>query len=703
MAVVTDTPDYLSPGKITLGSPIETCRNWIKGKFVKNFVQNGASLARAETGTTAARNSISASGELLLYGQIGDWWDGNDALSIVQQLEQLSGDELHVRIHSQGGNLVEGLAIYNRLKQSPKRVVVHVDGMALSMAGVVMCAGDEVIMPDNALFMMHKPWNEIKGNAEMLREAAESLDMLEESLVPIYIAKSGLGKAKISAMLQGETWFNGKEAQEMGFVDTVIESVQVAANFDVSNFDAPADKLAALITTTTEEIPMETAQGNGSAGTSTVDAAAEDKRVAGILKVFAQARSLNEIDQGLVHEWIEEGITASQARERMLDIVAESDARTLPGGGHLRVGDFGGGFGASGRDFHAAAVDALAMRNGIAVADPHPAAGDLQRMSVVDMAEASLRSIGVNTGGMSSSVILSKALHHSTSDFSFILADVGHKSLLEGYELEPNTAEGWTSDAPIVNFKPQHRVQLSEAPDFDLVLENGEYKEGTFGESDEVYRLYTYGKLFGISREAMINDDLSAFTRIPQAFGQSARRRELDIVFEILTGNPNMSDGNPLFDASHGNLAAAGAELSVNSLGEARAAMRKQKGLAGKAVLNIAPRYLIVPASLETAAEELINSLVNPARSNDTGMVQFIRSLSLVVDARLDESSETAWYLSSSPAQMETIERGYLDGMQGVYIETREGFEVDGVEFKARIDFGAKALNWRGLYMNPGA
>ena len=77
--------------------------------------------------------------------------------------------------------------------------------------------------------------------------------------------------------------------------------------------------------------------------------------------------------------------------------------------------------------------------------------------------------------------------------------------------------------------------------------------------------------------------------------------------------------------------------------------------------------------------------------------------LAPISEPRLDAASETAWYLAASPNQIDTIEYAYLEGQQGAYIETRNGFDVDGVEIKCRLDFGAKAIDWRGLYKNPGA
>ena len=142
--------------------------------------------------------------------------------------------------------------------------------------------------------------------------------------------------------------------------------------------------------------------------------------------------------------------------------------------------------------------------------------------------------------------------------------------------------------------------------------------------------------------------------------------------------------------------------VAVRNVGAARAAMAKQTGLDKKTVLNVRPAFLIVPASLELKAEQLVAQNLVPAATSSV-VPQSIRTLAPISEPRLDAASETAWYLAASPNQIDTIEYAYLEGQQGAYIETRNGFDVDGVEIKCRLDFGAKAIDWRGLYKNPGA
>jgi phage major head subunit gpT-like protein len=307
----------------------------------------------------------------------------------------------------------------------------------------------------------------------------------------------------------------------------------------------------------------------------------------------------------------------------------------------------------------------------------------------------------VRVRGLSRDEIATRALH-TTSDFPAILAAVTNKTLRDAYEAAPRTFPPIARRATAADFKDMHRLQLGEAPQLEKVNESGEFKRGSLGEGKESYRVETWGKVIGITRQVIINDDLDAFTRIPALFGTAAATLESDVVWGIVTANPNMADGVTLFHANHKNLVGTGTALDVANLGKARAQMAKQTGLDGKTVLNIRPAFLVVPSSLELTAEQLIAQNLVPAKSADV-VPQSIRSLAVIAEPRLDPASGAVpWYLFASPSSIDTIEYAYLEGQDGVYIETRMGFDVDGVEIKARLDFGAKAIDWRGLFKNAG-
>ncbi|SFB94314.1 prohead protease/major capsid protein fusion protein [Tropicimonas isoalkanivorans] len=412
--------------------------------------------------------------------------------------------------------------------------------------------------------------------------------------------------------------------------------------------------------------------------------------------IYDLAGRLN-LERSFAEDLVKRGISVDESRRLILDQVAAKfdETRTFP---HVSVPLGGRDERITRRD---AVANALLHRYSPTLFQLEDAARQYRGMTLLELARESLGNAGVNTRGLSRDEVATRALH-STSDFPEILSAVTNKTLRQAYEAYPRTFMLFCRQVLATDFKAMHRVQLGEAPQLLEVGESGEFKRGTLGESKESYKVKTYGRVVAITRQTLINDDLDAFTRIPAMYGNSIAQLESDVVWGIITANPAMADGNALFHTTHKNLAGTGAALDVGSVGAARAAMAKQTGLDKKTVLNVRPAFLIVPASLELKAEQLVAQNLVPAATSSV-VPQSIRTLAPISEPRLDAASETAWYLAASPNQIDTIEYAYLEGQQGAYIETRNGFDVDGVEIKCRLDFGAKAIDWRGLYKNPGA
>ena len=290
---------------------------------------------------------------------------------------------------------------------------------------------------------------------------------------------------------------------------------------------------------------------------------------------------------------------------------------------------------------------------------------------------------------------------HSTSDFANILENVMGKAALKGWEESEETYQLFTSEGVLTDYKPTTRVGLGTFGSLPKVGEGGEYEFGTVGDRGETIALAKYGKMLRITREAIINDDLSLFGDLPRKMGRAARRTIGDLVFAVLTNNPTMSDGAALFHASHNNLASSGSTLSVSSLSAGRAAMRRQKD--GDGALNIRPKHLIVPAALETLAQQVILSPVDPGDSKGHALNPVANMAEIVVDPRLDDASATAWYLAADAAMHDTIEVAYLDGNSAPYLEQKESWNTDGTEMKVRIEAGVAPTDFRTWYKNPGA
>lgn len=344
----------------------------------------------------------------------------------------------------------------------------------------------------------------------------------------------------------------------------------------------------------------------------------------------------------------------------------------------------------------------IATRAGEALfARSHPghdlseAARPYAAMSTIDLGRDCLRRSGVNTTGMSADTVITRALH-STSDFPLILGDTVSRELRRAYDAAPSGVRMLARQTTARDFRAKRALQFGEGPELKKVLEGGEFQHGTIEESAETYSVETFGRIFSISRQALINDDLGAFTQIPAKLGNAARAFEAAQLVTKLVANPTMSDGTEVFHADHGNLAGSGAALSVTTLSAARNAMRRQTGLGGEPI-NAAPYAVVVPPELETIAEQLLTQI--NARSTDE--VNPFGNLVLAVEPRLTDTA--AWYVAADPATIDGLEYAYLEGAPGPQIETRQGFEVDGVQMKVRLDFGCGWTDYRGWYRNEGA
>lgn len=325
-------------------------------------------------------------------------------------------------------------------------------------------------------------------------------------------------------------------------------------------------------------------------------------------------------------------------------------------------------------------------------------------MSLLELGRDFLEAHNVNTRGMDRMGLAGTMLTHrssgmhGTSDFANLFANVATKRMRNAYEENPGTYTMWARRAPNApDFKAMSVVQMSGAPDLLQVNESGEFTYGTVKDGGTSYSVITYGRIVSLTRQAIINDDLNGFDKLATAFGFAARRLENRLVYAQLTG--------AAYSAPNGNLGTGSpSALQESSLATARTAMRTQKGLNGEE-LNLAPAYLIVPAALEQTAYKLTSSNFVPAT---TGAVNEFRTggrtaVEPIVEPVLDASSATAWYAAASNAAVDTVEYCYLDGAEGPVVESKNGWEVDGVDYKCRLDFAAKAVDYRGLYKANGA
>ena len=318
----------------------------------------------------------------------------------------------------------------------------------------------------------------------------------------------------------------------------------------------------------------------------------------------------------------------------------------------------------------------------------------------VDMAKELLTLRGESTTALSPASLVTRALH-TTSDFPIILGDTVGRVLRDAYQAAPSGIRRLGRQTTARDFRAVNKIMLGEAPLLEKLNEHGEIKAGTMAEAREAYKVETWARKIGITRQVLVNDDLGAFADLARRMGQAAAETEARILVTLLeagSGNgPTMSDGKTLFHADHGNKAGTGAVISDATLSAARLALRTQKGIEDRTI-RVTPRNLLVPPALETTAEKWLASIA-PATAADVN--PFSGSLSLVVEPRL--SSATRWYVTADPGEIDGLEFAYLSGAEGPQVESRSGWDVDGVEIRVILDFGAGFIDHRGWFMNAGA
>lgn len=402
------------------------------------------------------------------------------------------------------------------------------------------------------------------------------------------------------------------------------------------------------------------------------------------IRSLAQAHGL---DQSWIDAQIDAGADLTAARAAALDALAARSAKPI------QTAQVGASY-----DDPAARIapmaEALAVR-AVPSLQPREQARPYMGRSMLGMAEELLAARGINARSMTRTDILARAM--TTSDLPALLQGTGNRVLMAAYQGSASVVKTVAREARADDFRAQQRLRIGEMPKLLEVNEHGEVQSGSVDEEVESYKLKTYARMFSLTRQAIINDDLGAFSQWSAMMGKAAAETEADILVSLLTSNPALSDGVALFHASHGNLAGSGSAISVTSLSEARKAMRVQRGVDGATLAGMAPRYLMVSPDKETEAEQVLAALT----ASQVGDVNpFSGKLELLVEPRL---TGNGWYLFADPAAGAALEYAYLSSAPGPQMTSREGWETLGMEMRVVLDFGAGAVDHRGAYRNAGA
>ncbi|CAI1933005.1 ATP-dependent Clp protease proteolytic subunit 2 [Serratia fonticola] len=639
--------------------------------------------------------------DIYIYDEIGYW--GVTARNFASSLKALGDlDHIDLHIHSPGGDVFEGIAIYNLLDSHPASKTVYIDGLAASMASIIAMVGNPIIMPENAMMMIHKPWGITGGDADDMRDYADLLDKVESVLIPSYAKKTGKTTDELAAMLSEETWLTAQECVEHGFADQLTTAVQAMARINskrLEEYSAMPSSLKNMITKPkAQAAPTPAPQPAPAPVTAPVatvldengiraqEREAQKQRIAGITDLFANFGGRHQDLQATCIADLDCSIEI--AKDKLLARLGQNTTPSSKVGAHIHAGN--------GNITGDGIRQALMSRAGY---EDRQTDNAYNGMTLRECARMSLTERGVGVSSYNPMQMVGMAFTHSASDFGNILIDVANKSIIQGWEEAPETFEQWTRRGQLSDFKTAHRVGMGGFPSLRKVREGAEYKYVTTGDKQATIALATYGELFSITRQAIINDDLNMLTDVPMKLGRAAKATVADLVYAILTSNPKMTTDNiPLFDTKHGNLATG--PIDVKSLDDARQLMRRQKE--GDRHLNIRPAFILVPTNLESTTNQVIRSTSVKGADINAGIINPVQNFATVIaEPRLDDDSTKKWYLAAAQGT-DTIEVAYLDGIDTPYIDQQEGFTSDGVTTKVRIDAGVAPTDHRGLVQSSG-
>lgn len=424
---------------------------------------------------------------------------------------------------------------------------------------------------------------------------------------------------------------------------------------------------------------------------------AERKRVADINDAVTRSKAPAEI----ATKAIAEGLTVEQVRAQVIDHFASRDVHHNP-----RIDAV-----EDGADKYRAGAEVwLLYRCREPGADGKQIAignSEFRGLSLVDLAVRALAVAGVSTRGLSRMEIVGRAITHTTSDFPVVLQNVMHKTLLGSYTATPNVWPRFCARGNLSDFRPHYRYRMGSFNDLADVTEANEFQDGTLPDAErESITAKTKGRILNLSRQMIINDDMGAFTGVSRLMGRAAARTvEKDVFAMILLGaglGPVLSDGQTVFHATHNNIAAVAAAPSVLSFDAARVQMASQTDVGGLEIIDVRPSLWLGPLSLEGAAKVVNDSQYDPDANNKLQRPNISRGLfsDIVGTPRL---TGTRWYAFANPGEEPCYEVGFLDGQETPVLDQQEGFRVDGMSWKVRLDYGVAAVGFRGGVTNAGA
>lgn len=358
----------------------------------------------------------------------------------------------------------------------------------------------------------------------------------------------------------------------------------------------------------------------------------------------------------------------------------------------------------------AAAVDWILARANVIQASGKPAdlnGNPFRGMNLHDIARDALELAGMSTRRMNRMDVITNAITHSASDFPNIFENALHKTLLAGFALQAPTWSRFCKVGTLSDFRPHLRYRSGSLGDLQVRQANGEYKSLTLGDAErESVTAVSRGGILNVSREMIVNDDMSVFTDTATMLGTTAARTLDKVVFALFSLNsgngPTMGDGNPMFHAAHSNIAATAAVPTVTSIEAARVQMASQLDVGANDYLDLRPEIWLGPMSVGSQVRVVNNSTFDPDANNKLQRANIVANLyrDIIDTPRL---GGTAWYSLANPNIEPVFEVGFLDGQQAPQLAMNEAFSQHGMAWRIVHEYGAAGIGWRGIVKNAGA
>lgn len=652
---------------------------------------------------------------MTLHGDVG--WDITPQ-GVAAALKAAAGKALAISVNSYGGDAFAGIAIHNMVARHQGKKTVVIDGIAASAASLIAMAGDEIIMPENAFMLIHNASGVAIGTADAAREVADALDAISAAYRDTYVRRTGMSADEVQALMDADRFMSAEEALAAGFVTQVSAPADI--RMDARRLSAFANLPAALMAATR---PAQPAQSKEPLHMSAVTAPAVEPATipaAATLEQIEAVAAKAKLGADFVLAQIKAKATLNAVTDAALDSLA---AHVAAANATAKVDNAAAQFPQSlglapivqvtrdERETKARLMaNALAARGNVPGVTLEEGARQFRGMRLIDMARETLEDAGVKVRGKTPAEIATMALRsssfrmageHNIGDFPDLLANTASKSLRASYTAAPRTFTPWASQMNLPDFKTFKTVALGGASQLAEIAESGEVTYGTLDDAAESWSLLRYGKAIALSYVAIVNDDMSGFTRVPAMMGAAAARKESDVVYAILTANAAMGDGVALFNAAHSNTGTGALSVDatgIANLGAIEAKLNLQTAPNGE-ILNLRGKYLVASAALRTKLFQLFARNMVPATQGAVNPLPY----EIITEGRLDATSAAAYYLIADPSTIDTVAYGYLDGTNGPEITSETDFDTDGLKIKVMHSFGAKAIDWRGMAYSTGA